>query len=153
MPTTITQPRWLSSEQQVIWRAWLDGAARINEHLDAALRPFGLDLAEYEVLVRLSESADRQLRMSDLAAQARQSRSRLTHTITRMERKGIVARVACPADGRGVMAMLTPSGFRLLEQAAPYHVESVREVLVDPVEPQDYEALGRAMKAVLGVSL
>lgn len=145
----MTEPRWLSAEQQLIWRAFLDGIAHINQRLEEELRPFGLDLGEYEILVRLSESPEHQLRMSDLAAQARQSRSRLTHTISRMERKGFVCRTACPSDRRGVIAVMTPAGYRLLKLAAPFHVESVRRTLVDPISPGDFECLGRAMRSVL----
>lgn len=144
-----TEPKWLSADQQLVWRAFLDGIAYVNERLEDELRPFGLDLGEYEILVRLSESPDHQLRMSDLAGQARQSRSRLTHTITRMERKGLVCRTACPVDRRGVIAAMTPAGYRLLKLAAPFHVESVRRVLVDPIAPEDFECLGRAMRSVL----
>lgn len=149
---TIIEPRWLTAEQQRIWRSYLNGVARINDRLEAELRPFDLDLGEYEILVHLSESAEQQLRMSDLAARVNQSRSRLTHTIARMEKKGLVLRKACPEDRRGVIAVLTGRGLTLLKTAAPYHVESVREAFVDQVEPEDFEALGRAMRAVLGVT-
>lgn len=148
---TDREPRWLNAEQQQIWRAFLHGVARINEHLDAELRPFGLDLAEYEILVRLSESTDHSMRMSELAANVRQSRSRVTHTVSRMERKGLVTRSACPDDGRGVIATMTKAGHQLLVKAAPFHVESVRRALVDPVSPADFEAIGRAMTAVAAV--
>jgi len=90
--------------------------------------------------------------MSDLAERVRQSRSRLTHTISRMESKGLVQRVACPSDRRGVNAIMTPAGYRLLVDAAPSHVESVRRALVDRVDPDDFEALGRAMEAVSRVT-
>lgn len=146
--STTSAPRWLSSSQQRVWRAWLDAVARIDTHLDTVLRPFGLDLGEYEILVRLSEAPERQMRMSDLADAVRQSRSRLTHTVARMEKEGLLTRQPCPDDRRGVVASLTDTGFALLETAAPAHVESVREVLVDVVEPADFEALGRAMHAV-----
>ena len=150
--TTQVQPRWLDEDQQRIWRSFLNGVARINERLEAELRPFGLDLGEYEILVHLSESPDRSLRMSDLAGRVRQSRSRLTHTVARMESKGLVTRVACPSDRRGVIAAMTTHGHQLLVQAAPAHVESVRRVLVDPVGPEDFVALGRARAAVVGVT-
>ena len=150
--TTQLQPHWLDEDQQRIWRTFLNGVARINERLEAELRPFGLDLGEYEILVHLSESTDRSLRMSDLAARVRQSRSRLTHTVARMESKGLVTRMACPSDRRGVIAAMTTHGYQLLVQAAPSHVESVRRTLVDPVGPEDFEALGRAMAAVVGVT-
>lgn len=142
------KPRWLSEEQQVIWRQFLSGTGRIFAELDAELREFGLDLGEYEILVHLSEAPDHALRMSDLASSVRQSRSRLTHTVSRMESKGILTRTACPSDRRGVIARLTDDGYALLVEAAPHHVESVRRVLVDVVDPQDFAALGRVMTAV-----
>jgi DNA-binding MarR family transcriptional regulator len=150
--TTVLEPRWLTEEQQHIWRAYLNGVARINDRLDAELRPFDLDLGEYEILVHLSESPGHTLRMSDLAERVRQSRSRLTHTISRMEAKNLVARMACPSDRRGVNARMTPHGYDLLVKAAPCHVESVRRVLVDRVEPDDFAALGRVMEAVTRVT-
>ncbi len=110
-----TSPRWLDSEQQKVWRVYLDGAARIDAHLDTVLRPYGLDLGEYEILVRLSEADERRMRMSDLAEAARQSRSRLTHTVARMEKKGLLNRMPCSDDRRGVIAVLTDEGYALLE--------------------------------------
>lgn len=148
MPTKL-EANWLTESQQRVWRAFLTGTARINEHLDSELRPFGLDLGEYEILVCLSEAPDRKMRMSELANAVRQSRSRLTHAVSRLENKGIVARSNCPNDGRGVIAKLTDEGYSLLEKAAPAHVNSVREAFVDAVTPDDFQALGRAMAAVI----
>lgn len=150
MSGSITTP-WLSDEQQQVWRTFLDGFARIKQELDDELRPFGLDLSVYEILVRLSESPDNSMRMSDLAVAARQSRSRLTHSVTRMEEKGLVRRLPCPDDRRGVIAQLTEEGSALLKAATPTHIERVRTVLVDAVDPSDLEALGRAMGAVTKV--
>ncbi len=141
--------RWLDSDQQVSWRAFLNGTGRIFAELDAELRRFGLDLGEYEILVHLSENPDHELRMSNLADRVRQSRSRLTHTVGRMEAKNILTRHACPSDRRGVIARLTPEGYALLVEAAPHHVESLRRVLVDVVTPEDFSALGRLMTAVV----
>lgn len=87
--------------------------------------------------------------MSELATAVRQSRSRLTHTVTRMEHKGLILRKTCPQDRRGVIAVLTGAGLTLLTEAAPNHVRSVREAFVDKVDPDDFVALGRAMNAVL----
>lgn len=149
MTATPDTVQWLTAEQQTVWRAYLAGVSRINDRLDAELRPFGLDLGEYEILVNLSEAEQLEMRMSELADRVRQSRSRLTHTVARMEAKGLILRKSCPQDRRGVIAVLTANGLTLLKQAAPYHVASVREVLVDVVDPDDFEALGRAMQAVL----
>jgi len=151
--TTTAPPaaRWLTDGQQQVWRAYLLGSAVINERLDAQLRDHDLDLAEYEILVTLSEAADCQLRMAELADAVHQSRSRLTHTVTRMEKRGLVARATCPVDRRGVWANLTDAGHRLLGDAAPSHVECVRRNFVDAVDPADLEALGRAFRAMLAV--
>jgi DNA-binding MarR family transcriptional regulator len=143
--------RWLNAEQQRIWRTYLLGSARLQERLDADLRHAGLDLPEYEILVVLSESKDRTSRMSDLADAVHSSRSRLTHTIARMEKTGLVRRVSCPTDRRGVWAQLTDDGMELLERVAPSHVAAVRRNLVDAVDKDDFEALGRVFTAVLKV--
>lgn len=145
------QARWLSQDQQRIWRSYLLGSARLNERLDADLRQFGIDLGEYEILVRLSESEDCRVRMSELADAVHQSRSRLTHTISRMEKAGIVIRTLCPTDRRGVWAKLTDQGLELLKKAAPSHVSAVRANFVEAIGPEDLSALGRAFEAVLAV--
>ncbi len=149
MPRMDDSANWLSAEQQQIWRSWLSGVARINQHLDADLRRRGLDLAEYEILVALSEAEGRRLRMSDLAQQVHQSRSRLTHAIARLEQRGIVRRTSANDDRRGVYAHLTEAGFAVLEAAAPSHVNAVRDIFVDRADPEDFRALGRIMQQVL----
>jgi len=143
--------RWLTAEQQKVWRTYLLGAARLNERLDADLHRSGLDLPEYEILVVLEESPDRRLRMSELADAVHQSRSRLTHTIARMEKSGLVGRTTCPTDRRGVWAQLTDTGFEILRKTAPAHVAAVRRNFVDAVSPEDWEAVGRVFAAVLAV--
>ena len=144
-----TETQWLTPRQQQIWRAYVLGSARLNQWLDAQLRPHDLDLAEYEILVQLEEAPDRRLRMSDLATSVQQSRSRLTHTVTRMEQRGLVARSTCPDDRRGVWAELTDDGYQLLRIAAPDHVDSVRDGLVGLASDADFEALGRVFDAVI----
>lgn len=143
---------WLNEEQQQVWRNYLLGVSRIDTYLDQDLRRHGLDLGEYEILVSLSEAPERRLRMSELADMVHQSRSRLTHAVARMERSGLVERSSAPEDRRGVVAQLTDEGYELLKKAAPSHVAAVRRVLVDNVDPQDFEALGRIMQAVLAVA-
>lgn len=144
-------PRWLSGDQQRVWRAYLLGSALLQERIDADLRSVGLDGAEYEILVVLSESEDRRLRMAELADAVHQSRSRLTHTITRMEKAKLVQRTDCPTDRRGVWAELTPEGLQLLQAAAPSHVETVRRNFIEAMTAEDYQAVGRAFAAVIAV--
>jgi DNA-binding MarR family transcriptional regulator len=143
------EPHWLTADQQTVWRAYLLGSARLSQALDADLRRSDLDLPEYEILVTLSEAPERQLRMSELAAAVHQSRSRLTHTVSRMEKAKLVERVGCPTDRRGVWATLTETGMDTLRTAAPSHVEAVRSYFVDAVDADDYAALGRAFRAVI----
>lgn len=142
-------PRWLSAEQQVSWRAFLVGSARLTGALGAQLESeSGISLSEYEVLVRLSESENHTLRMSQLAEELVHSRSRLTHTVRRMEERGFVERTACSDDGRGVNCRMTEAGYAQLVAAAPGHVRAVREALVDRLTDAQLAALGEAMGIV-----
>lgn len=143
---------WLNESQQRVWRSYLLAKTHIEDYLDAELRQFNLSLSEYELLVRLSEAPDHTIRMGELAASVGHSRSRLTHTIKRMEQAGYVVRTSCAADGRGVQAEMTEKGFTLLKRAAPAHVDSVRRVFVDAIAPEDFTAMGRAMQATLAVA-
>ena len=145
----LASPRWLTDEQQQVWRTYLLGSALLQERIEADLRPFGIDRAEYEILVALSESEDRRMRMAELADAVYQSRSRMTHTVTRMEKADLVQRRDCPTDRRGVWAELTPKGLELIRSVAPSHVETVRRNFVDVMSEEEYAALGRVFSAVV----
>ena len=150
--STVTLPvvtDWLDADQQRDWRAFIEGSVRLIDLLDARLREqHELTLAEYEILVRLSEAPGRSMRMAELADLAYYSRSRLSHRIRRLEDRQLVRRKTAIDDGRGVVATLTDTGFALLERAAPDNLRSVREHFVDVVETADLQAIGRAMRAV-----
>jgi DNA-binding MarR family transcriptional regulator len=147
---TATDTPWLSTEQQQIWRAFLGGTTVLTDRLDRDLRSqHGLSMPEYEILVRLSEAPGRAIRMAELADAVSHSRSRVTHTIARLEREGIVLRGQCSDDGRGVSAVLTDHGFSVLEKAAHTHVQGVHDYLIATADPADLEALGRVMQSVL----
>lgn len=146
----MSEPRWLDATQQRDWRAYVDGSVRLTEIMERDLKnKHGLSVSEYEILVRLSEAPERRLRMAELAANASQSRSRLSHTCSRLESKRLVTRGSCPGDKRGVYAHLTPEGLTVLERAARDHVETVRDYFIDVIAPQDLEAIGRAFTAVI----
>ncbi|WP_131739301.1 MarR family winged helix-turn-helix transcriptional regulator [Actinomadura roseirufa] len=146
----MSEPRWLDATQQRDWRAYVDGSVRLSEIMDRDLKTnHGLSVSEYEILVRLSEAPERRLRMAELAENASQSRSRLSHTCSRLESKGLVKRDNCPDDKRGVFAHLTDEGFAALERAARDHVETVRTFFIDLIDPADLEAIGRAFTAVM----
>jgi len=140
---------WLSVEQQVSWRAFLQGASRLTEGLNRQLeRDAGLSVSEYEILSRLSETPGRTARMSDLATSLVHSRSRLTHTVGRLESRALVERRPCPDDRRGVNCVMTDAGYELLVGMAPGHVRAVRELLVDRLTEAELRALGEAMAKV-----
>jgi DNA-binding MarR family transcriptional regulator len=140
---------WLDQDQQRSWRAFLVGTTLLMDRLDRDLRDqHGLSLPEYEILVRLSEAEGNRVRMAQLADSVSHSRSRVTHTVSRMETAGLVVRDACLSDGRGVEAVLTDQGRAALEAAAPTHVAGVRRMLVDLVDQDDFQAVGRVFDAV-----
>ncbi len=144
--TAPAQVRWLDPDEQAVWRAFLDVSRLLFEQLNRQLSDeAGMSLAEYEILVQLSEAPDRRLRMSELADRVVSSRSRITHTVGRLEERGLVTREPCADDGRGVLSVLTDAGFARLEDAAPGHVEMVRTVMFDPLEPPDVAGLGVAL--------
>src|SRR5215471_3338090 len=133
--------RWLTDPEQAAWRAYIRLAKMLMRQLDRDLHPFGLTTNDYEILVELSESPNHRLRMTELADLTAQSRSRLSHQVTRMEARGLVQRDACDGDKRGTFAVITPRGLAVIERVAPSHVESVRRHFIDQVSPEQLAAL------------
>jgi DNA-binding MarR family transcriptional regulator len=144
-----TRVRWLTPEEQSVWRAFLDVSRLMTEQMNRQLSDeSSMSLPEYEILVALSEAPDHRLRMSELADRVLSSRSRITHTVGRIEERGLVRRESCADDGRGVLCVLTDEGFAVLEAAAPGHVEMVRRVMFDPLTATEAEHLGVALRKV-----
>ena len=147
--TPAREPRWLSSEEQGVWRSFIEATQLLLDRLDQELqRDAGLPHAYYEVLVRLSEVPGRRLRMSALADRSMSSRSRLSHAVARLEEKGWVRREICATDRRGQLAVLTDAGFAALAAAAPGHVEGVRAHLLDQLTAEQVRQLGVICVAV-----
>jgi DNA-binding MarR family transcriptional regulator len=143
------EPRWLNGEQQAAWRAYILGTTLLMDTLDRELRTeHGLSLGEYEILVRLSESPGRTMRMAQIAESMQHSRSRVTHTVSRMEKAGLISRCAAEGDRRGVEARMTDKGWDLLVSAAPTHVTGVRNHFVDLATDEQFAVLGQVMDAV-----
>jgi DNA-binding MarR family transcriptional regulator len=146
---TLTSTRWLTADEQRAWRAYIRLAQMLMRQLDRDLHPFGLSTHDYEILVELSEAPGNRLRMTELADLTAQSRSRLSHQISRMEVKGLVRREGCDGDKRGTFAVITPHGSAIIERVAPSHVESVRRHFIDQVSPHHLGALTDAYEPVL----
>jgi DNA-binding MarR family transcriptional regulator len=142
--------RWLTEQEQRVWRAFLGATRQLSAQLDRQLQhDSGMPLAYYDILVRLSDAPDRARRMSDLAEASDSSRSRLSHAVARLEEAGWVVREACATDGRGAIARLTDAGYAALAEAAPGHVEAVRRCLLDPLSPEQVAELGRISEAII----
>ncbi len=141
---------WLTAEQQLAWRPFVALLFRLPAALDAQLqRDAGISHFEYMVLSSLSDAPRRTLRMSELAAMASGSLSRLSHVVSRLEAKGWVRREPCPGDGRFINAVLTEEGWRKVVATAPGHVAAVRQFLLDNLTDQEMRQLGAISTEVL----
>lgn len=143
-------PRWLDARQQHVWQAYL----QLNQHLFARLeqqlvRDSGLSGADYQVLHPLSEAPDGVVRARELRTEMCWDRSRLSHHLARMERRGLVVREECLEDARGSMVRLTDAGRRAIEAAAPAHVEMVHRYVFDVVSDEELAVLGTVFDRLL----
>ncbi|MEU0130028.1 MULTISPECIES: MarR family transcriptional regulator [unclassified Streptomyces] len=143
------EPRWLTDEEQSVWRAYLHATTLMEDHLDRQLqRDAGMPHIYYGLLVQLSQAPRRQKRMTELAKDAKITRSRLSHAVARLERNGWVRREECPSDKRGQNAVLTDEGYEMLARSAPGHVEAVRQAMFDRLSPDQVKNLGEIMQVV-----
>jgi len=132
---------WLSVVRLMTWLPW-----SIDQQLR---RDSNLRMLEYQVMARLSQSPERTLRMSALADLANASLSRLSHLVTRLERRGLVRREPDPADARFTHAILTDQGFQTLAEAAPAHVAHVRSLVIDVLSPEQLGCLSLAAERIM----
>ncbi|MGW7350163.1 MarR family winged helix-turn-helix transcriptional regulator [Streptomyces sp. NPDC054784] len=139
---------WLTEDEQRVWRTHLEVSRLLMHQLERDLQPFGLTNNDYEILVNLSEAEDRRMRMSELAASTLQSKSRLSHQITRMENAGLVRRESCDSDKRGLFAVLTQQGWETMRTVAPHHVASVRRHFIARLPPEAMTGLRTALAPV-----
>ncbi|GLW93526.1 MarR family winged helix-turn-helix transcriptional regulator [Actinokineospora globicatena] len=135
-------PRWLDDRESRVWRAYLALHTELHAVLERELAAdSGLSLADYALLVPLSESPGGVVRARDLAVSVGWERSRLSHHLTRMQGRGLVVRETCPEDARGSMVRITPEGMATITAAAPSHVATVRRTFIDPLTEADLTAL------------
>lgn len=142
--------RWLSAEERRMWLRLVGITILLPGTMEAQLkRDAGITLFEYHVLAMLSEAEGRTRLMSELALWTNSSPSRLSHVVTRLEKQGWVRREACATDGRAINAVLTDEGFAHLVEHAPGHVEEVRRLVFDRLEPGDVHALSEGLGRIL----
>src|SRR5215216_6487136 len=141
---------WLTEQQERLWRRWLMLNARLSAILHKELHDdAGLSMPDYEVLVHLTDSPDGRIRVTDLARLLQWERSRVSHHVTRMQRRRLVLRVECAEDGRGAFIVLTPQGRAAIERAAPGHVSTVRRLVFDALSPEEVAALATIIEKAL----
>jgi DNA-binding MarR family transcriptional regulator len=146
----MAKTRWLDENEQVIWRSFLRTSAKLMNRLEEELvEATGLELADYGILVQLSEATELGLRMSDLAEHALVSRPRLTVRIQRLADAGLVERHKCPTDARSTMVTLTDLGAKRLAEAAPVHVAGVRRYFIEPIGSEKLCAVSAQLRGVL----
>lgn len=144
------QAPWLDDTQQAVWRQWLAVQAGLPAALHRQLTDdAGLSLQDFDVLVALTDVADGRLRVSELASALSWERSRLSHHVKRMEKRGLVEREECVDDGRGAYVVLTAAGRDAITAAAPDHVRTVRRLVFDALDADDLRALDRITAKVL----
>ncbi|MYX96924.1 MarR family transcriptional regulator [Streptomyces sp. SID486] len=148
-PDSAAGHRWLTDEEQRVWRSYLHATTLLEDHLDRQLqRDAGMPHIYYGLLVSLAEAPRRRLRMTELAMKAKITRSRLSHAVARLEKNGWVRREDCSSDKRGQFAVLTEAGFEVLRHTAPGHVTAVRQALFERLSPEQQKALGEIMEIV-----
>jgi DNA-binding MarR family transcriptional regulator len=140
---------WLTEEEQTTWRAFLHATTLLEDHLDRQLqRDAGMPHMYYALLSTLSETPGRKMRMTELAEQAKITRSRLSHAVARLEGNGWVRRENCPTDRRGQVCALTDAGYAELVRTAPGHVAAVRAAIFDRLTPEQNRWLGEISRII-----
>jgi DNA-binding MarR family transcriptional regulator len=143
-------PQWLTDEEQRAWRGLLQMTSRLDARLNRDLQQSsGLSLADYDVLVLLTEASDGRLRVFEIADDLQWEQSRLSHHLARMERRGLVAREECTTDRRGAFVVLTGAGRSAIEKAAPAHVATVRQLVFDGLSKEQVAMLESTVKEVV----
>ncbi|MEU9558542.1 MarR family winged helix-turn-helix transcriptional regulator [Streptomyces fumanus] len=146
----MTEPHWLNAEEADVWAKYRRLRRNLHKAQERQLqRDSGLSAADYALLAPLSEAPEGLLRARDLGAEVDWERSRLSHQISRMEKRGLVTREACADDARGSMVRLTPAGRKAIEEAAPRHAQTVRRLFFDPLDAEEVRLLGQFLGRIL----
>ena len=147
---SVTTTRWLTPSEERAWRGYRRMRALLDLQINRELaHDAGLSEPDYDVLSNVSEAPDRSMRMNELADRMLWTRTRVSHHVRRMEQRGLVARTPCEGDARGAIVGLTEQGWEAIVTAAPDHVRSVRENLIDLLTPEQVETLGDIATTVI----
>jgi DNA-binding MarR family transcriptional regulator len=150
MTANDAEPRWLDDDQQRAWRAFVSMYTRLDAHLGRDLQATtDLSTADFSVLVALTDVCQGRVRAYELSEALEWEKSRLSHHLGRMAKRGLITRGGCSEDGRGQFVAVTPAGRAAIEAAAPHHVETVRRLVFDVLSAEEVAALAAISQAVL----
>ncbi|MEZ5141509.1 MAG: MarR family transcriptional regulator [Acidimicrobiales bacterium] len=141
--------RWLSDDEREAWKHLNLMQLQLNALLGRELADDGLSYQDYLVLAGLSDAPDNRVRLTELGCQLGWEKSRVSHHVSRMEQRGLVAKVKCPTDRRGSFVVLTDEGRRAIAAAAPGHVDTVRRHFIDLLTPEQISTLDDIARTVL----
>jgi len=146
----MVEPRWLTDREQYAWRRLAAVLLKLPTELERQLqRDADMTHYEYWVVAILSEAPGRTLQLRDLAARSNASLSRLSHVVSRLEKRGWLRREPCPDDARASNAVLTDAGWRKVVEAAPGHAEAVLQLVFDRMADEDVDHLARVCQSIL----
>lgn len=148
--TLAVMSRWLTEDEQRAWRGLVQMTSQLNARMNRQLQEeYGISLADYEVLVVLTEVPEGRCRVFEISGMLAWEQSRVSHQLARMQRRGLVARQECLTDARGAFVVLTEAGRAAIERAAAAHVETVRQLIFDGITPGELAALTTLTERVL----
>jgi DNA-binding MarR family transcriptional regulator len=146
----MTETRWLDAREAHLWQSYRDAYLELTTTLEGRLiRNSGLSGADYALLHPLSTAVAGVLRTRDLGRSIGWERSRLSHQVSRMEKRGLVVREECESDARGSMVRLTDAGRAAIDAAAPDHVDAVRTHFLDRLTREEQELFTKLLDRVL----
>lgn len=147
------KPRWLEKDEQELWQLILAAIRKLDRGMENTLQDGGeLSMPEFSVLATLSDADNKEMRLRELCNILSWDRSRTSHQVTRMERRGLLSKCKSEGDARGVMVSMTDEGMRRMEASAPDHVESVRRLVFDHLKEEDVPSLKRFLEGILKVN-
>ena len=144
-----TETRWLSDRELEAWRNLNLMQLQLGAFLSRSLASDGLSYQDYLVMADLSDREGDQARLNELGHRLGWEKSRVSHHINRMQKRGLVEKVRCPTDRRGWFVTLTDDGRAAIAKAAPAHVDAVRRHVIDLLTPEQLDTLDTIAKTVL----
>ncbi|MFK4805070.1 MarR family winged helix-turn-helix transcriptional regulator [Microbacterium sp. ZW CA_36] len=138
-----------TADQLRSWRVFIETAEQVRRTMESRLQDeSGLSTGDYGVLLALSEAPNRRIRSSALAEQVGWERSRLSHHLGRMEKRGLIGREECATDSRGADVVLTQDGAVTFRRASAPHLRAIQETFVDALTPAQLSAMEDAALAL-----